>query len=124
MTPEEMATAAVALINAKFSSTRAYELDEVPATRPESYVEVSVARRPIRGNQRHDGSPSFKGYRLTARFVAQSITNARLLEQKTTEALDFIALGPDVTPVEFETATSIDPDDGWFSGVTSWTFAA
>lgn len=124
MTPEQSAAAAVTAINAKFSTTRAYELDDVPATRPDYYVEVAVSRRLVSGNRRGDGSKSFKGYRLTTRVVALTITNARLLEQKVTEALDFVALGSDVTPVEYETSTSVDPDDGWFSGVTSWTFSA
>lgn len=124
MTGEQWATAVIAAINAKFTTPRAYELDSVPAVRPAQYIEVTVSRRFVDGTPRYDGSKSWKGVRITTRAVAQTVTNARLLHTKTTEALEdvFLAVGgATTTPVQFETETPIAEDDGWYSGVTSWT---
>ena len=121
------AAAVVARLNAVLpAAVRAYDADDVPATKPTSYVEVSVTRR-FGGNRRSSANTATGGWRITTRAVDHtSIANARLTANTTRTALEFFRLsvgGKTSTPVQFETADPVAPDDGWWSGLTAWTYA-
>jgi hypothetical protein len=123
------AEAAVAALNAHLSALtiprEAFDVDDVPTTLPDAYVEVSVSRRFIDGSPRGDGSKTGTGWRLLTRAVARSTSDARRLHDLCAEALEFQTLTVDghlTTPLEFETADPIEDDEGWFSGAWVWTY--
>jgi hypothetical protein len=128
VTDEALHLAAVlAVMNAGLpAAVRAYASDKVPAIPPNEYVAVDVLRRagsPLRAT----GTPSVGGWRILARFVsATSKTNARKTRQTVTQAVEgvrFTVAGKTTTPTEFETSDDVAPDDGWWSGLTAWTYA-
>ena len=121
------AAAVVARLNAILPATvRAFDLDDMPTELPSKYVEVTVSRR-FGGALRSAAVTSISGWRITTRVVDQnSIPNARLSANTVRTALEFYRLaigGKTSTPVQFETAEVIGPDDGWWSGMTAWTYA-
>lgn len=126
MTAQDTMTAALAAINAQFSTERAYDLEDVPNKRPDDYLEVSLSRR-FGGNLKQGGSMDVVGYRLTVRAVSQSsVTNVRNSLEKAREALEFVRLtvgSSTTTPIQFETEDPADYDKGWFSGLLAFTFA-
>lgn len=121
------AAAVIARLNAVLPATvRAYDVDDVPTDLPSKYVEVTVTRR-YGGTRRASASTATGGWRITTRVVDQtSIANARLTANTARTALEFYRLsigGKTSTPVQFETAEVIGPDDGWWSGMTAYTYA-
>lgn len=126
MTAQTTMTAALAAINAEFTTTRAYDLEDVPNDRPADYLEVSLSRR-FGGNLKQGGSMDVVGYRLTVRAVSQhSVSNVRHSLDKAREALEFVRLtigASTTTPIQFETEDPADYDKGWFSGLLAFTFA-
>lgn len=121
------AAAVVARLNAVLpAAVRAYSSDDVPADKPSKYVEVSVTRR-AGGNLRSAAVTATGGWRITTRVVDQvSVANARLTANTVRTAIEFYYLsigGKTSTPVQFETSDPIAPDDGWWSGLTAWTYA-
>lgn len=124
---ETHAAAVLAVLNAGLpSSVRAYDFDELPATRPVDYVEVTVSRRAGALN-RSTGRTETSGWRVTTRAVSQvGVSNARVTRNKVRVALEFARLsvgGKTSTPVQFETSDPVESDDGWWSGLTVWTYA-
>lgn len=103
---------------------RAYPLGKVPATRPAEYVEVIVTRR-FGGERRQCGRTGAAGYRDLLRAVSRaSVDNVLTTLETCRAALEFQQLEVDgraTTPVQFETATAAAPDNGWFSGATTYT---
>lgn len=126
MSAAAFTTAALAVINAQFSSTRAFELDDVPSPRPSEYLEVVVSRR-FGGLLKQGGSMSVVGYRVTCRAVSQSsVANARNMLEKARTGLEYarLVVGAEITtPIQFETEDPAAYDDGWFSGLQSFTCA-
>jgi hypothetical protein len=126
-TRAQIITTLVAAINAQLpDSVRAYDLDDLPGERPDTYVEITLSRRPIDESRRADGSLSFVGYRLGTRVVARYATSARAAQGRCSAALDFVSMTfPDgaTAVIEFETEDDVAPDDGWFSALTDWTFS-
>ena len=121
------AAAVIAVLNAALpAAVRAYDSDAVPTTPPAKYVEVTVSRR-FGGTRRSSGNTATGGWRITTRVIDQnSITNARLTANTVRTALEFVRLSIGTktsTPVQFETAEVIGPDDGWWSGMTAYTYA-
>jgi hypothetical protein len=121
------AAAVVAKLNAALpAQVRAYDFDELPATRPANYIEVTVSRR-FGGEQRSVASSTRGGWRVTTRSVSSvSVSNARKNAETVRAALESARLtvsSKKSTPVQFETADPIEPDDGWWSGLTAWTYA-
>lgn len=119
------ATAVLAAINAQFTSTRAYDLDAVPTPRPSEYVEVTVSRR-FGGTQTLAARSSLVGYRVTCRAVSHvKVANVRNALEKCRTALEYqrLTVGTEqTTPIQFETEDPAAYDDGWFSGLASFTF--
>lgn len=119
-----MTAAVVTAINARLSAqVRAYALEDVPASLPAAYVEVSTARRYVGDGHRGDGSVSRRGYRILTRRVAKDAGDADTLAQRITDALEFATLnaGGQDTVVEFEAGDHLAPDDGWYSAADYWT---
>lgn len=119
------AAAVVAAINAQFEVNRAFELDDVPSPRPQEYIEVSVSRR-FGGERRMSTEVGPTFYRAVVRGVSHSKSkNVDKALQKARAALEFqrISVGTRTsTPIQFETDEPTDPDDGWFSGVMTFTY--
>lgn len=116
--------AVVEAINAELPDRiRAYSLEDVPASLPPAYVEVSVARRFVGDGHRTDGSLSRRSFRILTRRVAEDADDAHQLAQRITDALDFATLTVDgqETVVDFETGDLPAPDDGWYSAADYWT---
>lgn len=117
--------AALAVLNAALTPKVAYDFDDIPATRPADYVEVSLHRR-FGGESRASGQKWVTGYRLAVRSVSQaSVSDARLMRLKAKTALEskFLTVsGETSTPIQFESEDPIGPDDGWYSGLTLYTF--
>lgn len=92
---------------------------------PDTYTEVTISPR-AGGRNRSTASSDAQGWRVTTRAVARLEANARAVRKDATDALRFARLelpGTRSTPLQLETATVIDRDDGgWFSGLTRWTF--
>lgn len=89
------------------------------AVPPKRYTEVTVSRV-FGGEARVDGFKSTTSWRITTRAVAMTEDDAREIRRRAS-TLELAVLG-DSTPVEFETAQDIEPDDGWYSGLTTWTY--
>lgn len=101
-----------------------FDIDKLPSPLPDYYTEVSVSRR-YGGEALASSELTSKSYRITTRQVAKTITNARRLRAKGAGLEDtLLTVGGDTTsPVAFETEDLIGPDDGWYSGLQTWTYA-
>ncbi|MCW2785245.1 MAG: hypothetical protein JWP74_1762 [Marmoricola sp.] len=124
-TPQEHAVAVGVLLNTLLSPKFAYDFDKVPSPRPTEYVDYAVTRR-FGGEVREDGFTGTTGWRVTVRYVAKTIPNARLLQNKVTAGLEYASLsiaGDSTTPVLFETSEPIGTDeDGYFTGLDAFTY--
>lgn len=119
--------AVVARVNTGLSFGAAYDVDDLPATLPDDYVEVSVSRR-YGATGRACGWQATVGWRILTRAVSRTYAdNARRLTAQTRAALEYAVLAAtgaeafESTPVQFETAEEVGPDDGWWSAVTTYT---
>jgi hypothetical protein len=101
-----------------------YDLGDVPSPPPDKYTEVTVTRR-FGGEQRLSGLRDGQLFRITARQVARVYQNAQNLRAMSAglEGAVLTIGGATTTPLEFESADPIGPDDGWFSGLETWTYA-
>lgn len=120
------AAAIIARLNATLpASVRAYDSDDVPDVKPDKYVEVIVTRR-FGANLRSSGRTAAAGWRVACRSVDQtSVANARHTANYVRTALEFYRVtvsSKKSTPIQFETEDPIGPDDGWYSGLSSWTY--
>jgi len=99
-------------------------LGAVPSTPPDWYTEVGVVRR-YGGEQRMSGLRDGQLYRITARQVAKMLPNAQNLRAKSAglEGAVLTIAGQTSTPIEFESADPIAEDDGYYSGLETWTYA-
>lgn len=127
MSEELTATAVIAALNAL--NAHAYDLDDdaidTKQAPPAYYTEVTVSRR-FGGVFRDGGeTPDSTLYRATTRSVAKTLSNAREMRRRAAglEGITVTVGGVVSSPIMFETEEIIGPDDGWFSGLTSWTFA-
>lgn len=108
-------------------SAAPYDLDDIKAlaSPPAQYTEVTVSRR-FGGQNRATGSTGRVGWRITTRTVAKTVSNAREMRKRAETALLYARLtvgGDETTPIQFEGAEPIGDDDGWWSGLTTWTYA-
>jgi len=102
-----------------------YEYDEAGAedSLPAQYVEWTLSRR-FGGETRLCGGVSTVSWRLTTRVVARTSTGARALRTAVNGLERSVLTVGDYssTPIDFETAEDIGPDEGFVSGISSWTF--
>jgi hypothetical protein len=102
----------------------AYEFDGKPDVKPPAYNEVAVSRR-FGGEQRYSGLRDGHLYRVSARANGQTIAGARAARARV-YALEGTVLtigSATTTPLEFETADNLEPSGGWYSGLTTLTYA-
>lgn len=127
MPTEQQVTDSVrGLINAALpASVRCYEPDKVPSTRPAEYLVLTVVRRS--GGTPRSGRYVTSGWSAYVMAASQTATaNARNSLEKARGALESVAITVDgvaSTPIRFDNARPVAPDDGWFSGVNIYTFA-
>lgn len=127
-TEEQVATAVKTALNTALSSygatagaVKAFDYDDAAKVTTE-HVQVSVARR--FAESKRGGAVSRAPFRLQTRPVGNTVTNARNIHQRVFLALQDVRItadGETSTPVDMESADDIGPDDGKFSGLTTWT---
>lgn len=121
---EQVAAQVIAALTA--ANAAPYDLDDLAnlAAPPAYYTEVTVSRR-FGGNPRVTSESGITGWRVTTRQVAKTVSNAREMRKRTHAALEeqrVTAAGVMSSPIKFETAEPVGSDDGWYSGLESWTF--
>lgn len=123
MSTQAQAAAVLTAINAAISPKLAYDYDTVPSPRPDDYIEVGIIRV-FGGAQRQSGQKGRTGYRILVRSISRDVFNARLMHDRAMGALEdlFLPVAGKQTPIQFETSEPIGPDDGWFSGYSSYTY--
>lgn len=118
---------AVAVIQAITTNLRgtwkARDFDE--KTTDPIHVYVSVTRRygsPARSSGSTGGSGI--GWRIVARSVGRTVDEARFAMEDVAdiENQHLIVDGKWSTPIRFESSTPPEPDGGWFSGQSTWTY--
>lgn len=121
---------AAAIITALTAANAApYDLDDAKKLTTAQifpgYTEVTVSPRSGAPN-RSTGSTGRRGWRITTRQIGGTVSNAREMRKRTHAALEFARLtvgGDKTSPIQFEGAEPIGDDDGWYSGLTTWTYA-
>ena len=117
-------------LTSKLGADRVYAYGKVPGsdgnagTLPPIYVLLAVERR--FAPESRQGRAGRSGWRVTTRYVGRSVAEAGWAALQVQKALDEVRVtidGHASTPVTFESQESIDPDNGRFSGLTSWTYA-
>lgn len=108
---------------------RVYDYGKVPGangnqgTLPAIYVLITVERRyvaPMRA-----GRAGRSAWRVTCRYVGRTVDEARWAANRVTLALDEVELqigGRRSTPITHESTTTVEPDEGRFSGLSTWTY--
>lgn len=128
-TEEQIAEAVITALNSALSSygavsgqVKALDYDDAQGVTAE-HVIVSLARR--FSDAERGGVESQSPWRLQTRPVGNTTSNARELWRRCFLALSGTRLaidGASSTPIRLESADDIGPDDGKFSGLTTWTF--
>jgi hypothetical protein len=100
-------------------------MDGNPGTVPAIYALLVIERRYVppglmvaRANR--------SGWRVTVRGVGRTVNEARWAITKATRTLEDRRLqiaGATSTPLILEVAQLVEPDDGRFSGLATWTYA-
>jgi hypothetical protein len=126
------AAALKAAIKAALGATaNVYDYSTVPGTNgnagtvPTTFVIVAVERR-YNPNLRLTAQAGAVGWRVSARCVASSVTNAGLLLAAVATALNekrLIVDGADTTPIQFESDQTPALDDGKYSALAIYTYA-
>lgn len=100
-------------------------MDGNPGVIPGIYVLLTIERRyvpPVRMVAR----PSRSGWRVTCRGVGRTVNEARRAMNAATNALEDVRLqlgDVESTPLALEVAQSVEPDDGRYSALATWTYA-
>lgn len=126
MTEQTNAAALLAVMNAALpTKVRAFDLDKVPPTRPDWYVEMSLSRM-FGGNPRVSGRYYTTGYRVSIGAISKfSIEDVRASLATCTSVLEGnrLTVGEQKsTPIQFETEDAPEPDNGAFSGYRVFTY--
>jgi hypothetical protein len=118
---EEVAAAFIAALAA--ANAVPYDYDEIPKPLPAYYTEVTVTRR--FGGVMRGEKPTTTLYRGTTRAVAKNVTTAREMRRRAAslEGTTITVGGIVSTPIQFETEEPIGLDEGYQSGLTTWTWA-
>jgi hypothetical protein len=89
-----------------------------------AYSEVGITRR-FGGEAVLNGDLGLRLVRITTREVGKLLEGAKVVRSKCAalEGASLTVAGYVTTPIQFETQTAIAEDDGWFSGLTTWTYA-
>lgn len=93
---------------------------------PPSFTIVHLERRFGDDATRLDGTRPTPLRRLYTRAAAKTVTNVRLIEDRTATAFEFatVNLGDTITHFAFETGGgSFEQSEGYYVRTTAWTFA-
>lgn len=103
------------------------EADAIAATSlPASFTIVHLERRYGDDAARMDGTKPTPLRRLYTRAAAKSVTNVRLIEDRTADAFEFatVNLGDTIAHFAFETGGgSFEQSEGFYVRTSAWTFA-
>lgn len=106
-----------------------YDFDEANAlavtSLPSTFTIVHLERR-VGGEARLDGTAPTPLRRLYTRAAAKTVTNVRLIEDRTADAFEFatVDLGDTITHFAFESGGgSFEQSEGYFVRTTAWTYA-
>lgn len=123
MTEDDVVTA----VSAALTTTNAapYTLGDLArlTVPPAFYNEVTVTPMFVAANDAA-GMPVVGAWRITTRAVAKTEGNAREMRRRATVGLQGVRIATGATPVLFESADPIAEDDGWYSGLSTWTFSS
>lgn len=117
--------AVIARLNTLLAPQAAYSINDLRnmSTKPDAYVEVTVSRRLPDASRRVGSAPQMTAFRATTRAVGDTENNALLMASKAAGLEESIlTIGGIPTPVDYETSSPVADDEGWFSGLTTWTF--
>lgn len=92
---------------------------------PPAFTIVHLERRFGDDATRLDGTRPTTLRRLYTRAAAKTVTNVRLIEDRTADAFEFatVSLGDTFTHFAFETGGgSFEQSEGYYVRTTSWTF--
>lgn len=128
MSEEAHIEALRSLLNTALAPHQAYTVQalEDMVALPPQYVELGAMRR-FGGTERLVGSPVPRLWRAYTRVVASREVNARRMRSLVSEALEDARLtvgGKTSGPVRLEAQDPVAPDDGWYSGLTTWTYTS
>lgn len=127
----QYATAIKAAIKAQIGPNDVYEYGEVPGstgvagTLPNIFILVSLERR-NNPNLRLTAQAGTTGWRISLRAVGRTVDEARWAMYRVAFALNEQRLtiaGTPSTPIQFESDSAPESDDGRFSGTAFYTFA-
>lgn len=124
-TEVEHAAAWRAALETPLGKWSAYDYDDVPAALPNLYALVTVSRR-FGDDLRLSGGRRLVGYRATTLAVGRTVDEARWVRDRIEEAVADQRItvdGVETTLIRFESENPPEPDDGRYSGVTTWTYA-
>ena len=123
-TEQQIATALLTIANAAVAPVVAYEPSKVPATKPAEFVTLALVRRS--GGSPRSGRYVTTGWALYVMAASKiSEVNARLRHEKVAAALESRTLTVDgikSTPIKFDSARPVGPDDGYSTGVRVYHF--
>jgi hypothetical protein len=126
MVEADVSAGVIAAINAVTAPFTAHDGQDLNATLtpPPSYVEVVVTSRGGAGRQLRVGEWMGRSrHRVMLRVVSDRLDNARrmraLIEERLASAP--VAFGDVSRPLVRDSETPINPDEGAWSGVTTWT---
>ena len=93
---------------------------------PTSYTEVHLSQRLGEGPRRVGAQSQITEWRLLTRAVARRYGDAQEMRRRAADVLEEATLLILGEPVFVERALADDPigeDDGWWSGISEWSFA-
>lgn len=106
-----------------------YDFDEANAIAasalPSAFTIVHLERRYSDDAARMDGTKPTPLRRLYTRAAAKSVTNVRLIEDRTADAFEFatVNLGDTIAHFAFETGGgTFEQSEGFYVRTTAWTF--
>lgn len=126
-TEQQIATALFAIVNPAVAPVVAYEPSKVPTgtSKPAEFVTLALVQRS--GGTPRAGRYATTGWALYVMAASKvSENNARLRHDKIAGVLDGRILtiaGATSTPVTFDNARPVSPDDGYSTGVRVYHFA-
>lgn len=130
-------TAAIkAAVNVRIEPWTLYSYSEVPGDKnnpieaqrnkplPNLYALLTVERKYLQANRRN-AQASRTSWRATLRMVGRTVDEALWLDDKVTLALNeqrLVIGGRTSTPLQHESSTTPEPDEGRCSGLVSYTY--
>lgn len=109
-----------AAINTQFATDAAISLADA-AGMASDHILVFVHRRFTPGRML-SGIERIRGGRVVTRYVATDEDNVHTMRDRVATALENQTLAGDVGPFVFESADTLQMDDGWFTAADSWVY--